>query len=198
MKKKYLRKNIVKVCLLFTLLIFSVLKLSTVNASEPPSDLERIRVGISAPNFNLESVDGKWIKLSDYLTQKNVILVFYRGWWWPYCVTQLVKLNKIFNENSVSDTVVLAISVDNLEGLKKTANRLSQEIDKSNIELLSDPDHKVIDSYGLLNPESRGLPHPATYIIDKEGVVRWKFVEIDYRIRPDSQQVLKELKSIVQ
>ncbi len=81
MKKKYLRKNIFKVCLLFTLLIFSVLKLSTVNASEPPSDLERIRVGISAPNFNLESVDGKWIKLSDYLTQKNVILVFYRGWW---------------------------------------------------------------------------------------------------------------------
>ena len=81
-KNQYLRKNILKtVCLGFTLFIVSTLKLSTVNASEPASDLEKIQVGTSAPDFNLESADGKWIKLSDYQTQKNVILVFYRGWW---------------------------------------------------------------------------------------------------------------------
>ena len=62
--------------------------------------------------------------------------------------------------------------------------------------MLSDPGHKVIDRYGLLNPDSKGLPHPATYVIDKKGVVRWKFVETDYTIRPSNDQVLKALKSI--
>jgi len=54
----------------------------------------------------------------------------------------------------------------------------------------------VIDRYGIFNPESRGLPHPATYVIDKEGIVRWKFVEVDYRVRPTNEQVLEALKKL--
>jgi peroxiredoxin len=104
----------------------------------------------------------------------------------------------MFKENSITDTVVLAITVDSKEDLQKVSDRVYGNDSKSNIELLSDPGHKVINSYGLLNPESRGLPHPATYIIDKKGIVRWKFVEVNYRIRPDSEQVLKALKSIMQ
>jgi cytochrome oxidase Cu insertion factor (SCO1/SenC/PrrC family) len=46
-----------------------------------PTDLERIQIGASAPDFNLESVDGEWVKLSNYQNKKNVILVFYRGNW---------------------------------------------------------------------------------------------------------------------
>lgn len=67
---------------------------------------------------------------------------------------------------------------------------------QSSVVLLSDPGHKVVDQYGLLNPDSKGLPHPATYIIDKKGVVRWKFVEVDYKTRPDSEEVLRALKSL--
>lgn len=67
---------------------------------------------------------------------------------------------------------------------------------QSSVVLLSDPGHKVIDRYGLLNPDSNGLPHPATYVIDKKGVVRWKFVDVDYKRRPDSEQVLDALKSV--
>jgi peroxiredoxin len=102
----------------------------------------------------------------------------------------------MFNETSIPDTVVLAITVDSKEDLRKVSDRFSAKESKSYIELLSDPGHKVIDRYGLLNPNSRGLPHPATYIIDKKGIVRWKFVEVDYRIRPDNEQVLKALRSI--
>ena len=104
----------------------------------------------------------------------------------------------MFNETSIPDTVVLAITVDSKEDLKKVSARVSGEDSKSHIDLLSDPSHKVINRYGLLNPNSRGLPHPATYIIDKKGIVRWKFVEVDYRIRPDNEQVLKALRSITQ
>lgn len=63
--------------------------------------------------------------------------------------------------------------------------------------ILADPDHAVIDRYGLFNAESRRpVPHPAVYVIDKEGVVRWKFIEVDYRIRPSNEDVLAALAEI--
>jgi peroxiredoxin len=99
----------------------------------------------------------------------------------------------MFNEEKITDTAVLAVSVDSIENLRKTRSRLSND---TKIILLSDSGHKVIDLYGILNPNSRGLPHPATYIIDKRGVVRWKFVEVDYTKRPNNEQVLEALKAI--
>ena len=107
-------------------------------------------------------------------------------------------MNELLNDPSITDTIVLAITVDSKEDLKKVTNKVYSNNSKSNIELLSDPGHKVIDRYGLLNPSSRGLPHPATYIIDQKGIVRWKFVEVDYTVRPDNQQVLKALKPVLQ
>jgi peroxiredoxin len=62
--------------------------------------------------------------------------------------------------------------------------------------MLEDKDHKVIDRYGLLNPEVKGMPHPATYVIDKQGVVRWKFVETDYTKRPTNEQILEAVRKI--
>ncbi len=61
---------------------------------------------------------------------------------------------------------------------------------------LSDPGHRVIDRYGLLNPDGRGWPHPATFIIDRRGIVRWKFVETDYRIRASNEQILDALRDL--
>ncbi len=65
--------------------------------------------------------------------------------------------------------------------------------------LLSDPDHAVIDRYGLLNqqdPEARPIPHPTVFVIDRSGIVRWKFIEIDYRIRPTNEQILAALGEV--
>jgi peroxiredoxin len=63
-----------------------------------------------------------------------------------------------------------------------------------NYPMLSDADHRVIDRYGLLNDKARRvMPHPATYVIDRQGIVRWRFVEVDYKIRPSNEDVLREL-----
>jgi peroxiredoxin len=63
--------------------------------------------------------------------------------------------------------------------------------------LLSDQDHKVIDRYGLLNDKAqRPLPHPATFVIDRAGKVRWRFVEVDYKVRPSNEDVLRELGKV--
>jgi cytochrome oxidase Cu insertion factor (SCO1/SenC/PrrC family) len=45
------------------------------------TDLERVKVGETAPDFTLENMDGNGISLSDFRGKKNVILVFYRGQW---------------------------------------------------------------------------------------------------------------------
>jgi peroxiredoxin len=54
----------------------------------------------------------------------------------------------------------------------------------------------VIDRYGLLNPEGRGWPHPATYVIDRHGVVRWKFVNVDFRVRATNEMVLDAVEQL--
>ena len=60
-------------------------------------------------------------------------------------------------------------------------------------QLLADPDNAVIDRYGLYNPDesqSRAVPHPTVLVIDKDGVVQWKFIEINFRIRPTNEDIL--------
>lgn len=97
----------------------------------------------------------------------------------------------------MSDTRILAVSVDPKSDLQKLANLLAKEDGvQPDFQFLSDPGHKVIDHYGLLNPDSKGLPYPATFVIDKKGIVRWRFVEVDYRIRPSNEQVLEAVKNL--
>jgi len=65
--------------------------------------------------------------------------------------------------------------------------------------LLSNPDHTVIDRYGLLNqsdPGARPIPHPTTFVIDQDGVVRWKFIEVNYKIRPTNDAVAAALAEV--
>ncbi len=95
----------------------------------------------------------------------------------------------------------MAIAPDAMEKLGEIIPKVKSKSDgKFAVTLLSDADHAVIDRYGLLNEQaaSRGryLPHPTTYVLDKQGVVRWKFTEVDYKIRPTNEQILGELKKL--
>jgi cytochrome oxidase Cu insertion factor (SCO1/SenC/PrrC family) len=74
----------------FILAVFAVLIASTTvlaqlgpkdGADLSPTDLNRIKVGQPAPDFSLEDVNGKTITLSELRDKKNVVLVFYRGYW---------------------------------------------------------------------------------------------------------------------
>ena len=92
----------------------------------------------------------------------------------------------------------MTVSVDDTEVMKKMVDRISKD-DKvaPDFVMLSDPDHAVIDRYGLFNEDSgRPMPHPATYVIDREGVVRYRFVEVDYKVRPTNEDILEVLKGL--
>jgi peroxiredoxin len=103
------------------------------------------------------------------------------------------------------------VSIDTHEESRKLLELLAQEpVEQSasaipsasigpvkvDFPLLEDTNHRVIDRYGLLNPHSKGWPHPATYVIDKEGIVRWKFVEVDYKVRATNDMILRALSSL--
>jgi peroxiredoxin len=88
------------------------------------------------------------------------------------------------------------VAVDSKADLQRMADKITKNGKASDIVFLSDPGHRVIDRYGLWNPAGKGWPHPATYVIDRQGVVRWKFVEVDYAIRASNQQVLQALSDL--
>ena len=103
----------------------------------------------------------------------------------------------MLDERAKGATEILAVAASSKADLQKMVERISKDDQKlPDFPFLSDLDHKVIDRYGLLNPSGRGWPHPATYVIDKKGVVRWKFVEVDYKVRPANEQILEALRAI--
>jgi peroxiredoxin len=91
---------------------------------------------------------------------------------------------------------ILAVSVDPHDKAQFLRDKLKDQ-PGVNFPMLSDADHRVIDRYGLLNENSkRPIPHPATYVLDRDGKVRWRFVEVDYKLRPSNEDVLRELGKV--
>ena len=104
-------------------------------------------------------------------------------------------------QSLAGDAQVVAVAPDSKPDLEKMAQKvLAKAPGELRMILLSDADHAVIKRYGLLNEaaaqKGRFLPHPTTYVIDRKGVVRWKFTEVDYKIRPTNEMVVEELKKI--
>jgi peroxiredoxin len=92
---------------------------------------------------------------------------------------------------------ILAVSVDSHDDSKKLAQMMQKRFDgEFDFPLLEDNDHKVIARYGVFNPDGKGWPHPTTLVIDPQGVVRWKFVEVDYKKRPSNEQIRQQLTKI--
>lgn len=58
---------------------------------------------------------------------------------------------------------------------------------------LRDPEGEVIRKYGIFNESQPPLPHPATIVIDREGVVQWLEIDVDYRVRPATATVVEAL-----
>ncbi len=163
-----------------------------------PTDIERVAVGAMAPDFSLAKFGGGTTTLSSMRGKKNVVLVFYRGYWCPYCITQLKEMRSLLSDELRKDTEMLVVSIDDEKGTQTAVTRIGADGTQPDFSFLSDPDHAVIGRYGVMNPAGsrRGIPHPATYVIDKKGVVRWRDVQTDYKIRPTNAAVLSAVRAI--
>ena len=166
----------------------------------PPIDVDRVRVGAMAPDFVLAEYGGDTFTLSSLRGSRNVVLVFYRGWWCPYCITQLTELRDLLDEDLRRDTDLVVVSIDGEEEIARTFQRIARDDGQEpDYRFLSDPGSEVIGRYGVLNPNGgrRGaIPHPAVYVIDKQGVVSWRDVQTDYTIRPSNEAIREALRAV--
>jgi peroxiredoxin len=162
--------------------------------------IEPVRNGEEAPDFTLEDLQGNPVKLSGARGKTATVVVFYRGYWCPFCARQLADLRSLIKDKE--QVRLLAISVDDHETTKKFIEKISSDGNGSvNFTMLSDPDHKVIDRYGLHDPtydgtKFDGIPHPAVYVIDKAGLVAWSKVESDFKVRPSNADIRTALESL--
>ena len=150
-----------------------------------------VEVGDVAPDFELKDQHGAPIRLSDLRGGKNVLLVFYPLAFSGVCGGELRELRDSFPEAERDDVEVLTVSVDSVH-----VHRTWAETDGYGFKLLSDfwPHGEVARAYGVFD-EERGIATRGTFVIDREGVVRWKVVNAipEARNLGDYQKALAEL-----
>jgi len=126
--------------------------------------------GEKATEFALANKDGKTIKLSDYLGKK-VILYFYPKDNTPGCTKEACSFNDNIVAFNEKNAVILGISKDTIDSHLSFSNEFGL-----NFEILSDPDGKIIEEYGVwqlkknYGKEYMGIVR-TTYIIDEHGFV---------------------------
>ncbi|MER6381115.1 peroxiredoxin [Streptomyces sp. NPDC001118] len=131
-----------------------------------------IQVGDKAPDFELKDNHGRTVKLSDLHGDKNVVLLFYPFAFTGVCTGELCELRDHLPKFVNDDTQLLAVSNDSIHTLRVFAEQEGLEYP-----LLSDfwPHGNVSRAYGVFD-EDKGCAVRGTFIIDKEGVVRWTVV----------------------
>jgi peroxiredoxin len=129
-----------------------------------------VDVGSAAPDFTLKSQHGEDITLSSFRGEKNVVLVFFPFAFSGICTGELTEIRDNLADFVSADAEVLAISCDHF-----FSNRAFADRDGYTFSILSDfwPHGEVSRAYGTFN-EGAGAPNRGTYVIDCEGILRWK------------------------
>ncbi|ACY97224.1 MULTISPECIES: peroxiredoxin [Thermomonospora] len=130
-----------------------------------------VEVGDVAPDFELTDQHGTPVRLSEHRGRHNVVVVFFPLAFSGVCTGELGAIRDEL-ESLGRDTRVLAVSVDSKFALRAWADK-----EGYTFPLLSDfwPHGEVARTYGVFDAEL-GVALRGTFIIDREGVVRWKVV----------------------
>jgi len=173
-----------------------------------------IELGKTAPNFILPNPKGILILLANLLTQGPVVVTFYRGSWCPYCNIQLRAL-----QDRLADIHALGAQLVAISPQVPDDSLTDDEISKMDFVVLSDQNANVASQYGVAwevpefliehmkkdrnldlesinNGNSNILPIPATFIIDRDGIIAWRFVDVDYRTRSEPNDIIEALQSL--
>ena len=173
-----------------------------------------IELGKIAPDFVLPNQKGILLSLTNLLTQGPIVVTFYRGSWCPYCNIQLRALQDRLDDIHALGAQLIAISP------QVPDNSLTpDEISKMDFIVLSDQDANVASQYGVAwkvpefliehmktdrnldleainNGNGSILPIPATFVIDRDGTITWRFVDVDYRTRSEPNDIIEALQKL--
>jgi peroxiredoxin len=172
---------------------------------------QALKTGDTIPKIQLPNAAGSLINVNNILEEgKKVVLTFYRGGWCPYCNLELRALQKVLPEIQEKGAELIAISPETPDNSLSTGEK-----NELSFEVLSDQDNEVAKafhlvfqlpeylqktykSFGIDLDQSQGntkqeLPIAATYIVDTDGKIIYHFLEEDYKLRADPEEILAAL-----
>lgn len=151
-----------------------------------------LQEGQVAPDFTLESDEGKKIRLSD-LRGRRAVLYFYPKDDTPGCITEGCGFRDDFRQFQKIGAVILGVSPDKVLSHQRFKTKYSFPFP-----LLSDPEHKVAEKYGVwVEKNNYGRKYwgiaRTTFLIDEQG----RIAKIYHKVKPDghSQEVLAALQT---
>jgi peroxiredoxin len=173
-----------------------------------------LNVGAKMPAFTLKDDTGKSVSSANLLSQSNLVVVFYRGSWCPFCNLYLRKLQQNMTAIKENGGNLVAISVENPDNSLAIAKK--NELDFT---VLSDPNLEVARQFGIVyqlpavtdeayktkynlniakhnemaKPE---LPLSATYVVNQTGKIVYAYLEPDYKKRAEPQVIIETLSKI--
>ena len=131
--------------------------------------MAKIRVGDKAPDFSALAQDGSTIRLGNYLGQKALVLFFYPKDNSPICTKEACSFRDSYERFTEAGAEVIGVSSDSAQSHQAFA-----EQHQLSFPLISDHDGSLRKLFGV--PSTLGLlPGRATYVIDKEGIIRLVF-----------------------
>ncbi len=131
-----------------------------------------LTIGSPAPQFSLTNQHGENISLADYKGKKNVVVLFYPFAFSGICTGELCGLRDDLAAFQNENVELIAISCDPMYAQKAFAEKEGYKFP-----VLADfwPHGAAAKAYGVFN-EERGCAIRGTFIIDKEGILRWQVV----------------------
>lgn len=181
----------------------------TAAAQEAP---EGLFINSKAPDFRTKDQAGHDIRLKDLLKKGPVVLLFFRGYWSPFCNRQLKNIEDSLSLIKAKSATVLAVTPENPESIAKTVEKTKV----TDFSLIYDEGLKIMKAYEvdfevpentvnqyrntgidlqkINDPKNWNyLPVPAVYVIDKESTIVYRFFELDYKKRPSVAEVAKNI-----
>lgn len=158
----------------------------------------QLPVGSALPAISAQDQTGTVRSLQEISGEKGLVLVLSRSFdWCPYCIAQLQRLVAAAPELQAMGINVASMTYDPVATLAAAAEEHGVEFP-----LLFDEDVKHVNSMGLRNTQyepgqrAYGIPYPGIFLIDAQGVIRAKFAEEDYKLRPEFSLVMEEAKKL--
>lgn len=170
------------------------------------------QVGDAAVDAELIGWNGETVRLSELWNEGPVVLMWYRGGWCPYCNIQLQAMQKELKKIEGAGAKLVVLTPELPEKAKETAEK--NDID---FVALYDKESAVAKKYGLVfklpetivpmyrdriklgeqnGSDAMELPLSATYVINKEGVITYAFLDADYKKRAEPSEVVEAVQAL--
>jgi len=152
-------------------------------------------VGQKAPQFTLVDTELKSRSLTEF-AGKNIVLAFYPAAFTGVCQKELCTFRDGLNDFTSTNTAVLGVSVDS-----PFANKEFSAKNGLNFPVLSDITRDTIRQYDVVFNDLAGIKgftvaKRAVFVIDKQGVIRYRWVAPEPKVEPDYGAVKAAVKQL--